>query len=75
MVDEPDSSWFRTKVAQSLDECLQGQADQWYINELTDAIRAGIRTDINLFCKELETRFKDPPGIALSRLESLRYTV
>ena len=63
------------EIAQNLDQCLLGKADRWYTSELSDLGRAGLKTNLELWCKELEKRFREAPGVALSKLESLRYTI
>lgn len=62
-------------IAKNLDQCLLGKAERWYTEELSDVTRAGLQTGVELWCKELEARFREAPGVALSKLEALRYTV
>ena len=37
--------------------------------------RAGLRNNINLWCTELVTRFREAPDVALSRLEAFHYII
>ena len=65
-------------LRQNLDTCLSGKAERWYTEELDDLRRSGLRNDPNgveAWCKALEARFREAPGKALARLETLRYTV
>ena len=62
---------------QNLDACLQGKADRWYTEELGNLARSGLRNDpdgVEAWCQALESRFREAPGKALSRLEAIRYT-
>jgi hypothetical protein len=67
--------WTSANLAAKLDQCLKGKAELWYTNEISATTRAGLKTGIDLWCTELEVRFRDAPGAALEKLESLRYTV
>ena len=65
-------------LAQNLDACLLGAADQWFTNEIVQATRVGMQYDpngISLWCSCLEDRFRDSPGKSLAALEAVRYTV
>ena len=60
--------------ASDIDQCLHGQAERWFATELAEATRVGIPTSVDLWCPELEKRFKEIPTVALQKLKSLRYT-
>ena len=62
-------------IAKNLDQTLLGKAQRWFTEEISDTTRAGLQTNIELWCKELENRFREAPGIALAKLERLTYTV
>ena len=67
-----------TLLRQNLDACLLGSAEQWYTNELSHMIRAGLRNDQNgvkEWCDALESRFRDSPDKSLSIVEAIRYTI
>ena len=64
-----------TSVARNLDQCLLGKAERWYTEEISDTTRDGMQNNINNWCTELENRFRQAPGMALAKLESLRYTI
>ena len=64
-------------LRQNLDACLLGKAERWYTQELNNLSRSGLRNNpngINAWCEALEARFREAPGISLTKLESLRYT-
>ena len=67
--------WSNENIAAKLDQCLRGKAEVWYTSEISATTRAGLRTGVDLWCTELETRFRESPGAALSRLERLKYSV
>ncbi|RDL33672.1 uncharacterized protein BP5553_08040 [Venustampulla echinocandica] len=67
--------WSSINLAAKLDQCLKGKAELWYTNEISATTRAGLKTGIDLWCSELETRFRDAPGAALEKLEASRYTI
>ncbi|RKF55936.1 hypothetical protein OnM2_085014 [Erysiphe neolycopersici] len=54
---------------------VEGEAELRYTNELSVITRAGLPTNLNFWCSELERRFQESPSVALSKLERLRYTV
>ncbi|RKF62284.1 hypothetical protein OnM2_034088, partial [Erysiphe neolycopersici] len=58
-----------------LDQCLKGKAELWYTNEISNTTRAGLKASIENWCTELETRFRMSPGVALEKLEKLKYTI
>lgn len=62
-------------VARNLDQCLLGKAQRWYTEEISATTRAGLHTSIDLWCGELEARFRESPNIAQNRLEKARYTI
>ncbi|RKF57545.1 hypothetical protein OnM2_073031b [Erysiphe neolycopersici] len=63
-------------IVRNLDECLLGEANQWYIEEISQIMRNGLRVGtIEDWCNILEKRFCESPGKALIALEKLRYTV
>ncbi|KAI1002387.1 hypothetical protein K3495_g5820 [Podosphaera aphanis] len=47
----------------------------WYTNEITTKLRAGLKASHELWCDELERRFRMPPGNALKELRSLKYGI
>ncbi|RKF53462.1 hypothetical protein OnM2_105004c [Erysiphe neolycopersici] len=53
----------------------EGKAELWYTSEISRTTRAGLKASIENWCEELETRFQMSPGIALERLERLKYTI
>ncbi|TQS33317.1 hypothetical protein Golomagni_06333, partial [Golovinomyces magnicellulatus] len=63
-----------SSVACKLHQCLRGKAELWYTNEISPTTRAGLRTGIELWCSELENRFREAPSTSLAKLEKLRYT-
>ncbi|KAL8794664.1 MAG: hypothetical protein Q9182_007604, partial [Xanthomendoza sp. 2 TL-2023] len=48
---------------------------RWFTEEISATTRADLQTSIDLWCTELESRFRESPSVALSRLEGLRYTI
>ncbi|KAL8716211.1 MAG: hypothetical protein Q9220_000116 [cf. Caloplaca sp. 1 TL-2023] len=64
-----------TTVAKNLDQCLLDKAEGWFTEEISATTRAGLQTNVEPWCSELEARFREPPNVALARLESLRFTV
>ncbi|KAL9591807.1 MAG: hypothetical protein Q9179_007352, partial [Wetmoreana sp. 5 TL-2023] len=62
-------------LARNLDQCLLGKAERWYTEEISDITRAGLQTSVDLWCKELEARFRESPNTALDKSEKARYTV
>lgn len=62
-------------MAAQLDQCLKGKAELWYTNEISNTTRAGLKASIENWCNELETRFRMSPGLALEKLEKLKYTI
>ncbi|SLM39500.1 hypothetical protein LPUS_10049 [Lasallia pustulata] len=65
-------------IRKNLDACLLGKAKRWHTSETDAVYKSGLRNDpdsCTLWCKALESRFRKAPGISLSRLESLRYTI
>ncbi|KAI1000086.1 hypothetical protein K3495_g8113 [Podosphaera aphanis] len=67
--------WTPENVAKNLDNCLRGKAETWYTNELSATTRAGLKTNLDYWCTELEHRFKESPIVALRKLENLRYSI
>ena len=65
------------KMREQLDECLLGQADTWYNQELNHLQRMGLRVGdgIKEWCDALEARFRQPPGQSLRQLEAVHYTL
>ncbi|KAI6251518.1 hypothetical protein HI914_00911 [Erysiphe necator] len=70
-----NGQWVAASLAAKLDLCLKGEAELWYTNELSAITRAGLTTNLNFWCSELERRFQESPSVALGKLERLRYTV
>ncbi|KAG9233437.1 hypothetical protein BJ875DRAFT_45009 [Amylocarpus encephaloides] len=68
-------NWQGQIVATNLDQCLKGKAENWYTNEISVTTPAGLKTSIDLWCFELESRFRESPGVVLTKLERLRYTI
>ncbi|KAI0991403.1 hypothetical protein K3495_g16784, partial [Podosphaera aphanis] len=64
--------WANSNVAAKLHLCLRGKAEKWYTNEISAVTRAGLKAGVELWCQELEARFRESPSIALQRLERLR---
>ncbi|KAI0998999.1 hypothetical protein K3495_g9197 [Podosphaera aphanis] len=65
-----------SSITMNLDECLLGEANQWYVEELSSITRNGLRYGtIEDWCSTLEKRFSEAPGKALVALEKSRYTV
>ncbi|RAL59542.1 hypothetical protein DID88_006536 [Monilinia fructigena] len=64
-----------TVFALQLDQCLNGKAEVWYTNEISNNTRAGLKASIENWCMELEIRFRISPGLALEKLERLKYTI
>ena len=62
-------------MAKNLDQCLLGKAERWFTEEISNTTRAGLQTSTDLWCAELEARFREAPGIALAKLERLAYTI
>ena len=65
-------------IHENLDAYLLGKAERWYTSETDAVYKSGLRNDpdsCTLWCKALESRFREAPGVSLSRLESLRYTI
>ncbi|KAI1002267.1 hypothetical protein K3495_g5938 [Podosphaera aphanis] len=65
--------WSSASVAQKLDQCLKGKAELWYTNEISDTMRAGLKANHQLWCNELEARFRMAPDEALRQLHNLKY--
>ncbi|RKF54766.1 hypothetical protein OnM2_095032 [Erysiphe neolycopersici] len=63
------------KVAMQLDHCLKGKAELWYTLKISSTTRAGLKASIENWCEELECRFRMSPGVALEKLERLKYTI
>lgn len=58
--------------------CLRGAAQDWYIAELSNLERTGLRSDtngVNAWCDALIQRFKEPTGVALNKLTAEKYTL
>ncbi|KAI6245286.1 hypothetical protein HI914_06500 [Erysiphe necator] len=70
-----NSPWSSTNLAQKLDQCLKGKAELWYTNEISDTTRAGLQAGHELWCSELEARFRMPAGEALRELHALKYGI
>ena len=62
-------------LAQRLDECLLGRALIWWDEELSKESRANLRASLDVWCKELEERFKLSPLTVQVRLQGLRYGI
>ena len=65
-------------VRNNLNTALRGSAQSWYTAELTNLERIGLRSDINgvdAWCSALIARFKEPSGVALTKLTAEKYTV
>lgn len=66
-------------VQNNLNTALRGAAQAWYIAELSELERSALRIDTsnqaNLWCTALVKRFKEQPGVALSKLTNKKYTV
>lgn len=73
--DDTTSIWYGPKIDRHLHQCLLGNAEQWFTNVISQTTRAGMMTNIDLWCTELEKRFRDAPGQALTKLERLKYTM
>ena len=65
-------------IRKNLDACLLGKAERWYTFETDAVYKSGLRNNpdsCTLWCKALESRFREAPGVSLSRLKSLQYTI
>lgn len=65
-------------IVQNLDCCLLEAAGGWYTNQLNDTARSGLHDDnrsLELWCINLEARFRDSPKNSLSTPESLGYII
>jgi hypothetical protein len=62
-------------LAENLDRCLKGEAEMWYTDEPSPADRARLKTGIDIWCSELEARFRCLSSTALNRLNEWRYTI
>jgi hypothetical protein len=61
-----------------LKECLRGEAQSWYMNDLTDLQREGLKyspNGVEAWCRVLTDRFKEPHTVALAKLQQERYSV
>ena len=74
-----DVAQFResTIIKTSLPECLRGIALQWYMHELSQGLKLGMRHDdgVKIWCDELIKRFKTDPSKALDKLYAAKYTI
>ena len=59
-------------LAHNLDQCLLGKAEGWYTSELSENSSAALHTNVDLWYREFESRFKEAPGVVLCRPEGLR---
>ena len=65
-----------TLLRNNLPSCLIGKTERWYIEEISNITRLGLRnSSIDDWCELLERRFRDPPRISLIALERERYTI
>ncbi|KAI1005179.1 hypothetical protein K3495_g3038 [Podosphaera aphanis] len=64
-----------SSVACKLHQCLRGKAELWYTNETSPTTHAGLKSGVELWCSELENRFREAPSTSLAKLEKLRGTV
>lgn len=62
-------------LSKHVDECLRGKADRWFTVEISNTTRAGLMTNIDLWCESLEKRFAEASNVSLQKLEKLRYTI
>ena len=65
-------------VRANINTYLRGAALSWYMSELNDAERSGLRNNtdgINLWIKSLKRRFKVPTTVALQQLTTTKYTI
>ena len=64
-------------VKASLPGCLRGIALQWYMHELSQGLKLGMRHDtgVQIWCDELTKRFKTDPSKALDKLYAAKYTM
>ena len=65
-------------VRNNINTALRGSAQSWYTAELTNLERIGLRSDTNgvdAWCTALIARFKEPSGVALTKLTAEKYTV
>ena len=65
-------------VRNNVNTTLRGSAQIWYTAELTNLERIGLRADnngVDAWCSALIGRFKEPSGVALSKLTAEKYTI
>lgn len=65
------------QLARAIENCLKGEAEKWWNNEISNVQRIGLvhdPTGVNEWCAILEARFKQPPSEALQTLHNLRCT-
>ena len=65
-------------VRNNVNTTLRGSAQAWYTAELTNLERIGLRADTNgvdAWCSALISRFKEPSGVALSKLTAEKYSI
>ena len=64
-------------IWQNLDNCLKGEAQDWWTNQLAHVTRVSIMYDTNdldEWIKALEKQFREAPSVALGKLHEMKYT-